>query len=198
MVNTQTFTVTVVDDRLPLVIGDQTMQSSQDVLALALPTSAVSDDANYRVEILENKLWQLDQQLGFYQPLSDYGENWGGQQERWIRAANDGDTWYYLLPNGELHRWQGGFDQSPVVASVGTAVYANPDMLHEAQHVNASVRIVEGQLLVDPGEGFVGRFTIALTNTQYGRPTTHTFSINVIDSPALVDQALAELARNGF
>lgn len=198
VVNTQTFTVTVVDDRLPLVIGDQTMQSSQDVLALALPTSAVSDDADYRVEILENKLWQLDQQLGFYQPLSDYGENWGGQQERWIRAANDGDTWYYLLPNGELHRWQGGFDQSPVVASVGTAVYANPDMLHEAQHVNASVRIVEGQLLVDPGEGFVGRFTIALTNTQYGRPTTHTFSINVIDSPALVDQALAELARNGF
>ena len=167
-------------------------------LALALPLSAAADAADYRVEILENQLWQLDQQLGFYQPLSDYGENWGGQQERWIRAGNDGDAWYYLLPNGDLHRWQGGFDQSPVVASLGTGTYANPELLHDAQQVNASVRIVDGQLLVDPGEGFVGRFTIALTNTQYGRPVTHTFRVDVLASAGLVDQALAELARNGF
>ena len=125
-------------------------------------------------------------------------ENWGGQQDRWIRGANDGDGWYYLLTNGDLHRWQGGFDQSPVVASLGTDTYANPELLHDSQQVNASVRIVDRQLLVYPGQGFVGRFTIALTNTQYGRPRTHTFGVDVLASAGLVDRALAELARHGF
>ena len=49
-------------------------------LALALPLSAAGNAADYRVEILENQLWQRDQQLGFYQPLSDYARTGAGNR----------------------------------------------------------------------------------------------------------------------
>jgi predicted RND superfamily exporter protein len=41
----------------------------------------------------------------------DWYENWGGQNEKWLkgrllgREDSNAERWYYLLPNGDLHRW---------------------------------------------------------------------------------------------
>lgn len=47
-----------------------------------------------------------DQLLLHYTP-GDYGdyENYGRLNEKWLKG--DGDFWYYILPNGELYRWNG-------------------------------------------------------------------------------------------
>lgn len=47
-----------------------------------------------------------DELILHYTPL-DYGpyENYGRQKEKWLKG--DGDVWYYILPNGELYRWNG-------------------------------------------------------------------------------------------
>ncbi|MEM6469002.1 MAG: MMPL family transporter [Planctomycetota bacterium] len=38
-------------------------------------------------------------------PASRSLDNWGGQNEKWF-ATPEG-RWYYILPNGHLHRWEG-------------------------------------------------------------------------------------------
>lgn len=35
-----------------------------------------------------------------------YSENWGGRGEKWL--LGDKDTWYFITPDGELYRWNGG------------------------------------------------------------------------------------------
>jgi uncharacterized protein len=34
----------------------------------------------------------------------DTHTNWGGQNEKWIKGS--GGKWYYILPNGQLYRWE--------------------------------------------------------------------------------------------
>ncbi len=43
---------------------------------------------------------------GLYATGDEYHkfDNWGGLQEKWLRGV--GRSWYYLLPNGNLYRWQ--------------------------------------------------------------------------------------------
>ncbi|MEM8680953.1 MAG: hypothetical protein AAGF97_16530, partial [Planctomycetota bacterium] len=36
---------------------------------------------------------------------SDQHLNWGSENEKWLKGQ--GDLWYYLLPNGDLYRWNG-------------------------------------------------------------------------------------------
>ncbi|MCA9213230.1 MAG: MMPL family transporter, partial [Planctomycetales bacterium] len=41
-------------------------------------------------------------QLGLYTIDNDF-ENWGGQQEKWLKGADE--IWYYITPDGDLYRW---------------------------------------------------------------------------------------------
>ena len=36
----------------------------------------------------------------------EYYENWGGKQEKWL-LGGDGQTWYYVTPDGKLYEWDG-------------------------------------------------------------------------------------------
>lgn len=59
-----------------------------------------------------------------------YHQNWGGQDERWMRSDQRG--WHYVTPDGSLYRWDGNAvtDSAPLsgtlVANVGTAYYDDP------------------------------------------------------------------------
>jgi len=37
--------------------------------------------------------------------VGDYHENWGDRGEKWLKGDND--LWYFITPEGELHRWSG-------------------------------------------------------------------------------------------
>ncbi len=76
--------------------------------------------------------YQLDQELGLFVDGSLF-QNVFGADEKWLRAANQGDNWYFILPTGELIEW----DSSPSASGVSTAIlspayYDNPALLYEA------------------------------------------------------------------
>ncbi len=51
------------------------------------------------------KARQLGDRLGLFF-TGEYHENWGGRQERWL--AGDGDTWFFITPDGKVYQWDGG------------------------------------------------------------------------------------------
>ncbi|MCA9051165.1 MAG: hypothetical protein KDA89_20655, partial [Planctomycetaceae bacterium] len=75
--------------------------------------------------------WSLDQSL----QLDSDGElypDWGGQDEVWIRGGND---WYYITPEGQLFRWDGG-DRAALagelIAQLSPDIHADPAKLFNA------------------------------------------------------------------
>ncbi len=57
----------------------------------------------------------IGDELGLYYPGDDH-QNWGGKEEKWF-LGND-STWYYVLPNGEIYKWDG---QSTVIGALSRA-----------------------------------------------------------------------------
>lgn len=64
-----------------------------------------------------------------------YYENWGGQNEKWLRGA---DGWYWLSDHGELYRWNHGgsrnnmIGSSTLIADGLDEFFSNPALLHDA------------------------------------------------------------------
>ncbi|HIF32580.1 MAG TPA: hypothetical protein EYQ75_13105 [Planctomycetaceae bacterium] len=66
---------------------------------------------------IRNRL--LGDRLGLFYD-GDSRENWGQRDERWLRG-ND-DTWYFITPNGTLHRWKNGNNVvAPLLRAVRSA-----------------------------------------------------------------------------
>jgi hypothetical protein len=47
---------------------------------------------------------QLHNSLGLF-TSGNLHLNWGGRKEEWLQGT--GGTWYFILPNGDLYRWDG-------------------------------------------------------------------------------------------
>jgi hypothetical protein len=94
-------------------------------------------------------------------------DNWGGRQEKWIRAADN--RWYFLLSNGELRVWdRSGNATGDFVTNVGAYFYENPDQLVDAQPGAVGLGTFELQstgansadLVIDTRGGIRGRFEV--------------------------------------
>ncbi len=59
---------------------------------------------------------RIGNKLGLHYLPNDF-QNWGGQQEKWIRGRDE--QWFYILPDGDLYRWRGS---SSVVQPLVTMV----------------------------------------------------------------------------
>ena len=78
--------------------------------------------------------FQLDQELGLYVDGSVLEDRFGGG-EKWFRAAENADQWYYILPDGRLFLW----DTTPSTLS-GTLVATLTAAYHQDHNllVNAT------------------------------------------------------------
>lgn len=56
-------------------------------------------------EALLERMRQMGDRLGL-STTGDYAENWGGRNEKWL--LGDKDQWYFVTPEGELYKWDGG------------------------------------------------------------------------------------------
>jgi hypothetical protein len=75
--------------------------------------------------------YMLDQSLGLYRDSSGYQQGWGGRNEKWLMGS---DGWYFILPTGELLKWNGSPGAvGDVVAFAGALAYDDPTLLHEAR-----------------------------------------------------------------
>lgn len=151
-------------------IADQTLVSGTS-LQIELP---VTDDdghtVTYSVEVTGDELSSLDAEHGFWSD-GNYYDNYLGQNERWIRDSNQ--QWHYLLPDGELHQWNGSFESSPLIASLGSEVYDNPTLLTDPQPVPVTATIENGILTITAADGYVGEVQIRVVASDgYAKAST--------------------------
>ncbi len=122
----------------------------------------------------------LDLSLGL-RFTGDFFQNYGGQQERWLLGAED--AWYFLLPTGELYRWDGAEGQASgaLVASLGAAYYARPQFLYDAAsgQLLATPSFAGATLSLDRYDGFVGSFVVTVTVSDGLLSDSETFAVTV-------------------
>ena len=170
------FSVEVTNSAPELSLADQLATSGMP-LEVALPTvDADGHEITYTIEILGDVLSALDNEHGF-RSASNYYDNYLGQNERWIRDADN--QWFYLLPNGELHRWNGSFDTSPLVESLGSEVYDDPSLLTDPQAPPIVATVENGVLIITAAEGYVGDVQIRVTASDGFSASTTTLQLSV-------------------
>ncbi len=174
-----------------------TDQNATSGVPLEIELPAVDADGQpiaYTVEVLGDELSALDNEHGFWSG-GDYYDNFLGQNERWIRDADN--RWFYLLPNGELHQWNDSFDASPLISSLDSEVYDDPSLLTDPQPAQVTVSIEDGILIVTTAEGYVGNVEIRVTASDGFEEVATTFQVYVVadandDDFESVDDVYAE------
>ena len=63
-------------------------------------------------------------------------ENWSNRaNEKWV-LGDDGQSWYFITPDGNFYRWLGGGreieDHETLVATLSVATYDDPSLLYDA------------------------------------------------------------------
>ncbi|MDA1160297.1 MAG: hypothetical protein O2983_11865 [Planctomycetota bacterium] len=172
-----TFNLEVTNTAPEVVIADQAATSGVPLEVALLAVDADGQALYYTVEVVGDELSVLDNEHGFWSG-GNYYDNYLGQNERWIRDASN--QWFYLLPDGELHRWEGSFDASPLIASLASEVYDDPSLLTDPQPVPVAASIVDGVLIITPAEGYVGEVQIRITDSDGFAETSTTFQVNVV------------------
>ncbi|MCI0376599.1 MAG: proprotein convertase P-domain-containing protein [Gemmataceae bacterium] len=119
--------------------------------------------------------YKLDYELGLFHTGSDLF-NAFGMNEKWMRAANDGNAWYIIKPDGSFLEWDGsGSSASDFVfrAQFANSFWADPSTLYNAETPTtfaldalffnpASVQGLDqlSTLTLDPPNTFVGDLLI--------------------------------------
>jgi hypothetical protein len=72
----------------------------------------------------------LDQTHGF-KSTGSLAFNWGGKKEKWFQDSSN--RWYFLLPNGEIRRWDNKAGANgELISLVDTSYYTNPVRVYKA------------------------------------------------------------------
>ena len=171
-----TFNVEVTNNAPSVEIADQDLVAGSP-LSIQLPaTDADGHAIVYTVEVLGDELSALDGEHGFWSD-GNYYTNYLGQNERWIRNADN--QWHYLLPTGELYRWEGSFETSTLVAQLGSDVYDDPSLLTDPQPAPVIATLEDGVLTILADAGYVGEVEIRLTADDGYTAVSTTFRVIV-------------------
>ena len=175
----QTFGVDVTNEAPTISpLGSISMSAGSTQLVDLLVSDLDNDDLTITASVAGSAGAQLVEQFGLYgeQGNNDWGFNWGGQQERWLRG--DGGAWFFILPEGSVNRWQGSFDSSEQVGSVSIDVYNNPQLLLDGDDTPISVAMVNGQLEITSASQ-TGTFAVTVEVSDSVTTTTTTFEVTV-------------------
>jgi uncharacterized protein YkwD len=177
-------------------IPDQSVTAGQKLTVTLSATNPNNRTLTYS-GTADTQLHALKVQYGLHTD-GNYLLNWGGKQDKWIMG--NGSSWYFLLPDGSLYQWDGGKGATgTLIANVGTAVYADPTLLTNAQPGQAPATLsVSGNVLtVTPNAGFVGSFTVTARVSDRLASDSETFNVTIATSnhapvlQALPDQSSA-------
>jgi hypothetical protein len=131
-------------------------------------------------------LRNLNQQYGFY-TTGNYWSNYSNLQEKWLRSTAEPQQWFVLLPDGSLYRWKGSRAASDLIANVGSVVWDNPSLLHEARanldrsaaSVSLNTTATPVTLTIDPTDGLLGDFWVTVLVNDGVASTSRTFKVTV-------------------
>jgi hypothetical protein len=166
-------------------IGDRTIPSTQDLLQLNLVASDANGDPLTFTAVARSVEYRVDQALGLNSVGGNEYLNWGGRNEKWMTDRTN--AWHYITPDGKLYRWLGGSLMSdPAIEQVSTAAYTNTALLHNAQPTAPAAVSVNGStLLINPNDGFGGKFYVAATVSD--GTLTDSEGFWVVVQPAITD-----------
>ena len=186
------FTFTLTNNAPELSISDQ-IATDGVPLSIQLPVlDADGQEIFYTVELLGDELSQLDAEHGFYSD-GHYWTNYLGQNERWIRDSDH--QWFYLLPGGELHQWNGSFDSSPLIATLTADVYEDPTRLTAPTTIPVTFSVTGGVLTIQAESGYSGTLRMRLTASDGFTVTAAEFRVVVSGSEhSDTDDVFASLA----
>lgn len=178
-----TVTVAAVQNDAPVfeAIADQTMSRGSELRVPISVSDPDGDTLTLSADVVQSELYELDQQYDFTSD-GDYYENWGGQNERWLRAENDDNSWHYLLPNGELFRWGGSFAASELLAAAGEHVYDDPTLLTNAEPLDVVVAIDEHEVVIAAGAELAGSIDVLVNASDGIAMTDAVFTVEVSNS----------------
>ena len=172
--------------------GDQTLPTTQDTLDVTLAATDPMGDAITFTATVQTAEYLLDQRIGFQLGPNGLETNWSGTlNEQWV-LGDDGETWYFITPDGNLWRWLGGdrdiLANAELVAALSPATHADPALLYDAQAGAAAPAVVSvagNVLTIDPNAGFVGTFAVEVTATDVGGLTDSVLiRVDVTAAPA--------------
>lgn len=175
------FNLTVSNTAPTVNVSDQSVITGQP-LVIELPLQdADGHDIGYEIEVLGDSLAVLDAEHGFW-ANGNYYDDYHGQNERWIRDQNH--QWHYLLENGDLYRWEDSFENSVLVAQLGSHVYDDPSLLTDPQPLPITASVEDGVLTIVAEQGYVGEVTIQIAANDGFETSLTTFQLIVGEDEA--------------
>jgi hypothetical protein len=105
----------------------------------------------------------LTQQTGPLTYASAY-DNWGGRGEKWLQAG--GGQWYFILPSGELYRWDGSSQASgTLLGNVGASYYSDPTRLSNppANEPHAALSVSGNTVAITPDLSWISGLVVTVT-----------------------------------
>ena len=167
-------------------IANQTITNASGTMQLALSASDPSGQAlTYQVSVQGNSpAAALEQQYGFHEDSSGYHLNNLGQNEKLVVGKGSALWgWYEILPDGEVRPWLGGNSFGAAVATLGSAVWADPTLLTNAASSASTAGIsgsVSGNTLTLTGlQGYTGTLQVSVTASDGAGSATQSFQVNV-------------------
>jgi hypothetical protein len=163
-----------------LAIPDQTIPSSQQTLTVSLSVNNPSGNPLTFSATGQSLAYVLTQQTG---TLTYYRvwDNYGGRNEKWLLSANN--VWYFILPNGELHRWDGTANQAsgPLLGNVGTSYYADPTLLTNppANEPHATFRFTGSTLTITRDLAWTSTVVVTVTVSNGSQSDSKIFDVFV-------------------
>jgi uncharacterized protein YkwD len=183
-------------------IANQSASNSSGTLQVALAASDPAGQAlSYQVSVQGNTPSSNGiQQLNLHEDSSGYHQNMMGQNEKWV--VGNGDAlwgWYEILPNGTVRPWLGGTSFGSVVATLGSAAWANPALLSGSAPSAANVSgSVSGSTLTLSGlQGYTGTLQVTVKASDSNGSATQTFQVNVTNAPLTLAPVANVTAAHG-
>jgi hypothetical protein len=161
-------------------IGNRTIATATQNGVISLSASDPNGDALTYVASGQSIEYHLDQNLGLTSPGGNEFLNWGGRGEKWFNST--GGKWHYITPDGKLYLWLGGsLANDPLVEQLGTAVYTNTALLHNASADNppATFSVSGNTLTINPNDTYSGRFAVNVSVSD-GRGGTDSETLFII------------------
>jgi glucose/arabinose dehydrogenase len=173
-------------------IADRAVAPSQATVTVPLvATDPDGDPITYTAQA-ESLAYVVNQRLNLY-TSGNLFFNYYGAQEKWLLGAGSG--WYFLLPTGDLYRWDGsGAASGTFIANTGASTWADPSLLYNAPQgqPHATLSVSGSTLTVTRDTGSTGGLVVTVTAGDGTLSDRKTFAITVTNRPSLA--ALADRA----
>jgi hypothetical protein len=164
-------------------IPDQTIPASQQVLTVTLSATDANGNPITYSATAQSLAYVLNQQDGFFTD-GNFWQNYGGRNEKWVQGS--GGQWYFVLPGGQLYRWDGTPNQATgtLLGNVGTAYWIDPSRLVNppADQPHATLSVSGNTLTITRDLSWISGLVVTATAGDGTYSDTKTFTVTVTNS----------------